>query len=163
MDISLILSIIAVFLLVACFAYLIFIFPKRQQKLLKLHLDSLGNQNQQKEASELEEKNEEIKKSALELKEKMEEISQKLKTNEEVAKVLLENVDKSIKGEIVNQQKLFQEKNKELSEKLNKDLELRLNNNQQLIKTHLENLNKGISQPLEKLNSVLLHSGKRGI
>jgi DNA recombination protein RmuC len=163
MDISLILSIIAVFLLVACFVYLIFIFPKRQQKLLKLHLDSLGNQNQQKEASELEEKNEEIKKSAVELKEKMEEISQKLKTSEEVAKVLLENVDKSIKGEIVNQQKLFQEKNKELSEKLNKDLELRLNNNQQLIKTHLENLNKGISQPLEKLNSVLLHSGKRGI
>ncbi|CAI2186458.1 7903_t:CDS:2 [Funneliformis geosporum] len=129
------------------------------QKLLKLHLDSLGNQNQQKEASELEEKNEEIKKSALELKEKMEEISQKLITNEAVAKTLLENVDKSIKGEIVNQQKLFQDKNKELSEKLNKDLELRLNNNQQLIKTHLENLNKGISQPLEKLNSVLLHSG----
>ena len=61
MDISLILSIIAVFLLVSCFVYLIFFFPKRQQKLLKLHLDSLSNQNQQKEASELEEKNEERK------------------------------------------------------------------------------------------------------
>jgi uncharacterized protein with gpF-like domain len=92
----------------------------------------------------------------------MEEISQKLETNEKIGKVLLENVDKNIRGEIVNQQKLFQEKNKELSEKLNKDLEICLNNNQQLIKTHLENLNKGISQPLEKLNSVLLHSGKRG-
>ena len=114
------------------------------------------------------------KKSVLELKQKIEDISQKLKTSEEVAKVLLENVDKSIKGEIINQQKLFQDKNKELSErlnkenkelseKLNKDLELRLNSNQQLIKNHLDNLNKGISQPLEKLNSVLLHSGKRGI
>jgi len=101
-------------------------------------------------------------KSTLELKEKIEEIYQKLKIGEEVNKTLLENVDKSIKGEIANQQKLFHEKNKELNEKFNKDLELRLNNNQQLIKTHLENLNQGISQPLEKLNNVLLHSGKRG-
>ncbi|CAI2198104.1 2722_t:CDS:2, partial [Funneliformis geosporum] len=90
------------------------------------------------------------------------ELSQKLKTSEEVNKVLLENVDKSIKGEIINQQKLFNEKNKELSEKINKDLELHLNNNQQLIKIHLENLNKGISQPLEKLNNVLLQSDERG-
>src|SRR5438874_1576279 len=160
-SLPLTLSIIALLLLTIGIIYLIFLFPKRQQKLLKLHFDSLSNQ--QKEASKLEENNEETKKTALELKEKIEEISQKLETNEKIAKVLLENVDKSIKGEIVNQQKLFQEKNKELSEKLNKDLELRLNNNQQLIKTHLENLNKGISQPLEKLNSVLLHSGKRGI
>jgi len=159
MDIlSLTISIITILLLFLGIVYLIFFLPKSQEKTLKLHLG-----NQQKEASKFEEKNEEIKNSALELKEKIEEISQKLRTNEEIAKVLLENVDKSIKGEIVNQQKLFQEKNKELSEKLNKDLELCLNNNQQLIKTHLENLNKGISQPLEKLNSVLLHSGKRGI
>jgi len=160
-NLPLTLSIIALFLLTIGIIYLIFFFPKRQQKLLKLHFDSLSNQ--QKEASKPEETDEEIKKTALELKQKIEEISQKIETNEKIAKVLLENVDKSIKGEIVNQQKLFQEKNKELSEKLNKDLELRLNNNQQLIKTHLENLNKGISQPLEKLNSVLLHSGKRGI
>ena len=62
MDISLILSIIVIFFLVFCFIYLIFIFPKRQQKLLKIHLDSLSNQNQQKEASEFEERNEEAKK-----------------------------------------------------------------------------------------------------
>lgn len=108
------------------------------------------------------ESNEVATNSTLELKEKIEEIYQKLKIGEEVNKTLLENVDKSIKGEISNQQRLIQEKSKELSEKINKDLELRLNNNQQLIKTHLENLNKGISQPLEKLNNVLLHSGKRG-
>jgi hypothetical protein len=152
--------VIVLFLLIGII-YLIFFLPKNQEKLLKLRLDSLNNQ--QKEASKLEENNEETKKTILGVKEKIEEICQKLKTNEEITKVLLENVDKSIKGEIVNQQKLFQEKNKELGEKFSKDLELRLNSNQQLIKTHLENLNKGISQPLEKINSVLLHSGKRGI
>ncbi|CAJ0868511.1 4329_t:CDS:2, partial [Entrophospora sp. SA101] len=135
-------------------------------KLLKNRLDVLNNQskeaNSQSNNSKSEEKSEEAIKTTLELKEKIEKLSEKLKTSEEINKVLLENIDKSIKGEIANQQKLFQEKNKELSEKLNKDVELHLNSNQQLIKTHLENLNKGISQPLEKLNSVLLHSGKRG-
>lgn len=172
MDIfPLITSVISVFLLVVCLIYLIFYLPKKQEKLLKIRLDALVKQQQ--EVSNYDENSEETKKTVLELREKLEEVSQKLKTNEEVNKVLLENVDKSIKGEIVNQQKLFQEKNKELSErlnkenkelseKLNKDLEFRLNSNQQLIKTHLESLNKGISQPLEKLNSVLLHSGKRG-
>lgn len=108
------------------------------------------------------ENNEIVTKSTLELKAKIEEIYDKLKIGEEVNKNLLENVDKSIKGEISNQQKLIQEKTKELSEKINKDLETRLHNNEALIKTHLENLNKGISQPLEKLNNVLLHSSKRG-
>src|SRR6185369_11601184 len=103
-SLPLTLSIIALFLLTIGITYLIFFFPKRQQKLLKLHFDSLSNQ--QKEASKTKETDEETKKTALELKEKMEEIFQKLRTNEEIAKVLFENVDKSIKGEIVNQQKL---------------------------------------------------------
>jgi len=51
--------------------------------------------------------------STLELKAKIEEIYQKIIIGEEVNKNLLENVDKSIKGEISNQQKLIQEKNKE--------------------------------------------------
>src|SRR5205823_13956702 len=85
-----------------------------------------------------------------------------LKISKEVNKTLLENIDKSIKGEILNQQKLFSERSKELSERLNKDLEFRLNSSQQLIKANLENLNKGISQPLEKLNNVLLQSDERG-
>ena len=164
MDIvPLILSLVAVFLLVICLIYLIFFLPKSQEKLLQ----------KLKEASKLKENDEEVQKFAQEVKGKVEEFSQKLKTGEEVIKALLENVDKNVKGEIVNQQKMFQEKNKELSErlnkenkelseKLNKDLEFRLNSSQQLIKTHLENLNKGISQPLEKLNSVLLQSDERG-
>src|SRR5829696_3143815 len=147
-SLSLTISIITIFLLFLGIVYLIFFLPKRQEKLLKLRLDILNNQ--QKETGKLEEnKTEEAIKASLELKGKIEEISQKLKTSEEVIKALLENVDKSVKGEVINQQKLFQEKNKELSdklnkeskelsEKLNKDLELRLNNNQQLIKTHLE-------------------------
>jgi DNA recombination protein RmuC len=160
MDVlPLLLSIIIILLLVVGITYLIFFLPKKQEKQLKLHFDSLSNQ--QKETGKTEQ-NEEAIKTTLELKEKIEQISQKLKTSEEVNKVLLENVDKSIKGEIVNQQKLVQEKNKELNEKINKDLEFLLNSNQQLIKTHLENLNKGISQPLEKLNSVLLQSDERG-
>ena len=164
MDIvPLILSLVAVFLLVVCLIYLVFFLPKSQEKLLQ----------KLKESSKLKENNEETQKFAQEVKEKVEEFSQKLKTGEEVIKSLLKNVDENIKGEIVNQQKTFQEKNKELSErlnkenkelseKLNKDLEFRLNSSQQLIKTHLENLNKGISQPLEKLNSVLLQSDERG-
>lgn len=168
MDVPLLItSAVGLFFLVIGIIYLVFFFPKQQEKLIKSRLDIINNQ--QKETSKLEENNEEAKKNALELKEKLEEVSQKLKTSEEITKILLENVDKrienvniSIKGEIEKQQNQFQEKNKELSEKFNKDLDLRLNNNQQLIKTHLENLNKGISQPLEKINSVLLHSGKRG-
>jgi DNA recombination protein RmuC len=171
MDVvSLVFSLVIVLLLVACLVCLFFYLPKRQEKLLK----------QQKESSNLEESKEEAKKATSELREKIEDISQKLKIGEEITKTLLENVDKNIKGEginikteIANQQKIFQEKNKELnerlnkenkewSEKINKDLELRLNNSQQLIKTHLENLNKGISKPLEKLNSVLLQSDERG-
>jgi len=160
-SLPLILSIIALFLLTIGIIYLIFFLPKRQEKLLKLRLDTFNNQ--QKETSKLEEnKNEEVTRVSLELKEKIEEISQELKTSKEVNKTLLENIDKGIKGEILNQQKLFSERNKELSERFNKDLELRLNSNQQLIKTNLENLNKGISQPLEKLNSVLLQSDERG-
>src|SRR6266511_5788698 len=149
-----------IILLVICIIYLIFFQSKSQEKLLKTRLNALSNQP--KETNKTEEKDEEAIKATLELKEKIEQLSQKLKTSEEINKVLLENIDKSIKGEIANQQKLFHEKNKELGEKLNKDVELHLNSNQQLIKTHLENLNKGISQHLEKLNSVLLHSGKRG-
>lgn len=153
---SIILLIIILLLLVIGLFYLVFFLPKKQEKLLK----TLNNQP--KETNNSEENNEEIIKTNLELKEKLEQISQKLKTNEEIIKILLENVDKNIKGEIINQQKLFQEKNKELNEKFNKDLKLHLNNNQQLIKLHLENLNKGISQPLEKLNNVLLQSDERG-
>jgi DNA recombination protein RmuC len=160
-SLPLILSIIALFLLAIGIIYLIFFLPKRQEKLLKFRLDAFNNQ--QKETSKLEEnKNEEATRVSLELKEKIEKISQELKTSKEVNKTLLENIDKGIKGEILNQQKLFSERNKELSERFNKDLELRLNSNQQLIKTNLENLNKGISQPLEKLNSVLLQSDERG-
>jgi len=177
-SLSLTISIITILLLAIGVVYLVFFLPKKQEKSFKTHLDSLSNQ--QKETSKFEEDNEEIKKATLELKNKIEEISQRLITDKEVTKTLLENVDKNIKGEgvnikteIANQQKMFQEKNKELSErlnkenkelseKLNKDLEFRLNSSQQLIKTHLENLNKGISQPLEKLNSVLLQSDERG-
>lgn len=177
-SLSLTISIITILLLAIGVVYLVFFLPKKQEKSFKTHLDSLSNQ--QKETSKFKEDNEEIKKATLELKNKIEEISQRLITDKEVTKTLLENVDKNIKGEgvnikteIANQQKIFQEKskelserlnkeNKELSEKLNKDLEFRLNSSQQLIKTHLENLNKGISQPLEKLNSVLLQSDERG-
>src|SRR5205823_1458970 len=110
---------------IACLICLIFYLPKKQDKLLKIHLDALNNQ--QKETDKLEEsKNDEAIKVAFELKEKLEQIFQNLKTGEGVSKALLENVDKSIKGEIANQQKLFQEKNKELSEKLNKEVELHL-------------------------------------
>ena len=176
MDVvSLIFSLVIVLLLVACLVCLIFYLPKKQENSLKLRLGK-----QQEETNKLEENSEEMKKTTFELKSKMEEISQKLITDKEVTKTLLESVDKNIKGEginikteIANQQKIFQEKNKELSErlnkenkewseKINKDLGLFLNNNQQLIKTHLENLNKGISKPLEKLNSVLLQSDERG-
>lgn len=127
MDVvPLIFSLVIIFLLVACLVYLIFYLPKRQENLLKLRLDSLSSQ--QKEINKLEENNEKLKETALELKKKMEEISQKLITDKEVTKTLLENVDKNIKGEgtnikaeIANQQKIFQEKNKELSERLNKE------------------------------------------
>jgi hypothetical protein len=141
MDIlPLILSIIIILLLVVGMVYLVFFLPKKQEKLLE-RFDSLDSQ--QKETPS-EKNNEETIKTTLELKEKIEQLSQELKTSKEVNKTLLENVDKSIKGEIVNQQKLTQEKSKELSEKINKDLEFRLNSNEKLIKTHLENLNKGI-------------------
>jgi|SRR6185369_14006362 len=127
MDVvPLIFSLVIISLLVACLIYLIFYLPKRQENLLKFRLESLSSQ--QKEINKLEENNEEIKKSALELKNKIEEISQKLITDKVETKVLLENVDKNIKGEginikneIANQQKMFQEKNKELSERLNKE------------------------------------------
>jgi len=158
-TLSLISLIVIILLLVFGIVYLVFFLPKNQEKMFKNHLDFI---NKQMETSKNEEKDERTIQTALELKEKIEQLSQKLKTSEEVNKSLLDNIDKNIKGEIVNQQKLFHEKNKELSEKINKDLEFRLNSNQQLIKTHLETLNKGISQPLEKLNNVLLHSGKRG-
>src|SRR3954467_15880046 len=101
----LVISVISLFLLVIGAFYLIFFLPKRQEKLLKLRLDVLNNQ--QKETSKLEEnKNEEAIKVSLELKQKIEEISQELKTSKEVNKALLENIDKGIKGEILNQQKL---------------------------------------------------------
>lgn len=159
MDIiTVILSIIILFLIIALFYFL----SAKKSKLKEKFQET-------KTSTKLEEKDEEVIKTTLEVKEKLEEISQKLKTNEEITKLLLEGVDKrienvnaNVRGEIANQQKLFQEKNKELNEKFNKDLGLHLNSNQQLIKAHLENLNKGISQPLEKINSVLLHSGKRG-
>jgi flagellar biosynthesis component FlhA len=108
MDIVLIVfSVVIVLLLVACLFCLLVYLPKRQENLLK----------QQKETSNFEE----TQKTALELREKLEEISKKLLVSEEVNKTLLESVDKGIKGEIINQQKLFQEKNKELSERLNKE------------------------------------------
>lgn len=181
MEISYLLAVIIFFLMIV----LIYSFSKNSKNLsIPPEVD--------KNFVKLEEINEQTKKATLEAKDKIiEEISQKLKTNEEITKILLDNINKNIKEEVVNQQKLFQEKNKELSErinkesketseKINKDLELRLNNsqqlikqylensskelsgNQQLIKTHLENYQKGILQPLEKLNSILLHSGKRG-
>src|SRR4051794_1413383 len=100
MDISLILLIFAVFLLVLCIVYLFFFLPKKQEKTFKTHLDSFNNQ--QKEASKFEEDNEKIKITTLELKNKIEEISQRLITDKEVTKTLLENVDKNIKGEGVN-------------------------------------------------------------
>jgi len=170
MDILFILIFVLIALFAISFFYLMIFLPRNQQKSLKIQLDSFINQ--QKVNNQTEEKKEEIAKFTLELKEKIIEVSEKLKTNEEITKILLENVDKSIKGEIVNQQNLLQGKNKELSERMNKeskelsermnkDLELRLNNNQQLIKTYLEKLEKDFSQPLEKLNSVLL-SNKRG-
>src|SRR3954468_5177193 len=148
-TLPLILLVFAVFLLVICVVYLVFFLPKKQEKSFKTYLDSLSSQ--QKETSKFEEDDEERKKAALELKTKIEEIAQRLITDKEVTKTLLENVDKNIKGEgvnikteIANQQKMFQEKNKELSErlnkenkelseKLNKDLEFRLNSSQQLI------------------------------
>src|SRR5437588_8136720 len=112
------LSIIAILLilLVIVIVYQIYFLPKNQEKLLRLRLD------QQKETSELKAKvsNEELEKATLEVNKKVEEISQKLKTSEEVTKVLLENLDKGFKGEITSQQKLFSEKNKELSEKFSK-------------------------------------------
>ena len=181
MEISYLLAVIIFFLMIV----LIYYFSKNSKNLsIPPEVD--------KNFVKLEEINEQTKKATLEAKDKIiEEISQKLKTNEEITKILLDNINKNIKEEVVSQQKLFQEKNKELnerinkesketSEKINKDLELRLNNsqqlikqylensskelsgNQQLIKTHLENYQKGILQPLEKLNSILLHSGKRG-
>jgi len=58
------------------------------------------------------ENNEAAINSTLELKAKIEEIYQKLITGEEVNKNRLENVDKSIRVEISNQQKLIQEKSK---------------------------------------------------
>src|SRR2546425_480758 len=96
----LVLLLFAIVLLVIIITYLIYFLPKKQEK--------------QKEVSRLKEDNEELKKTAFELKSKIEEISQKLITDKEVTKTLLENVDKSIRGEgvnikneIVNQQKLF--------------------------------------------------------
>src|SRR6185312_2545643 len=158
MDLTIaILLAIVIILLIGILTYLAYFLPKKEKELLNLRLI------QKKETSEIEEsKNEKVIKTSLELKKKIEEISQELKISKEVSKTLLENIDKGIKGEISNQQKLFSERNKELSERFNKDLEFRLNSNQQLIKTNLENLNKGISQPLEKLNSVLLQSDERG-
>ena len=119
MDVVLLIfSLVIVFLLIVCLIYLIIYLPRKQEKLLK----------QQKENNKTEESNEEAKKATSELKEKLEELFKKINFNEGVTKTLLENVDKNIKGEgvnikneIANQQKLFQEKNKELNERINKE------------------------------------------
>src|SRR5690242_12469198 len=105
-SLSLTVLIITFLLSVIVVVYLIFFLLKRQEKLFKLRLDVLSNQ--QKETDKLEEnKNEEAIKVSLELKEKIEKISQELETSKEVNKTLLENIDKGIKGEILNQQKFF--------------------------------------------------------
>ena len=102
-SLPLILLIIITLLLVAGIVYLIFFLPKKQEKLLE-RLDFLNNQ--QKEG-QFEKNNEETIKISQELKEKIEQISQELKTDKEINKTLLDNVNKGIKEEIVNQQKLF--------------------------------------------------------
>jgi hypothetical protein len=155
-----ILLIVILLLLIVGLVYLFLHFPKKPEQ-------------QSKEVNKLLENYEEVKKTSLELKGQLEQISQKLGTSEGIAKSFLELGDKNIKEGFASQLKLFQEKNKELSDKFDKDLKTTLDNsgkllkadldrNQQLIKTNLENLGKEVSQPLEKLNSVLLHSGKRG-
>ncbi|RIA93356.1 RmuC family-domain-containing protein [Glomus cerebriforme] len=81
-------------------------------------------------------------------------ISQNLKSNEELIKVIVEN----IKGELENQK----EKNKDLNEKITLSLE----KNESLIKSRLENLSaemkNNVARPLEKINNVLLHPRERG-
>ncbi|CAH1756431.1 13155_t:CDS:2, partial [Entrophospora sp. SA101] len=81
-------------------------------------------------------------------------ISQDLKNNEELVKSLLEN----FKGELEKQK----EKNNALTEKIT----LSLDKNESLIKLRLENLStemkNNVAQPLEKINSILLHPFQRG-
>src|SRR6185437_7803933 len=81
-------------------------------------------------------------------------ISQNLKSNEELIKVMLENV----KGELASQK----EKSKDLSEKIT----LSLTKNEEIIKSRLENLSaemkNNVAQPLEKINNILLHPYQRG-
>src|SRR2546423_240124 len=78
---------------------------------------SKAKNQENKSSTNPKESNEAEINSTLELKAKIEEIYQKLITGEEVNKNRLENVDKSIRVEIINQQKLIQEKSKELSDK----------------------------------------------
>jgi DNA recombination protein RmuC len=81
-------------------------------------------------------------------------ISQNLKSNEELIKLMLENV----KGELENQK----EKNRDLNEKITLSLE----KNEELIKLRLESLStemkNNVAQPLEKINRILLHPYQRG-
>jgi hypothetical protein len=154
------LLIVILFLLIVGLIFVFFSFTKKPEQ-------------QAKEVNKLLENYEEVKKTALELKNQLDQVFQKLGTSEGIAKSFLELGDKNIKEGFASQLKLFQENNQELSKKFDKDLKTSLDNsgkllktdldrNQQLIKTNLENLGKEVSQPLEKLNSVLLHSGKRG-
>ncbi|CAG8840651.1 30360_t:CDS:1, partial [Racocetra persica] len=81
-------------------------------------------------------------------------ISQNLKDNEEVVKTMMENIKKELEGQ--------KEKNQELKEKI----ALSLDKNESLIKLRLEHLSiemkNNITQPLKKINNVLLHPRERG-
>lgn len=81
-------------------------------------------------------------------------ISQNLTSSEEIIKNMLESVKKELE--------IQKDKNKELTEKM----ALSLDKNESLIKLRLENLSSemknNVTQPLEKINNILLHPHERG-
>src|SRR6266516_3119691 len=157
-GLSLTMSIITLLLLVIGVIYLIFLLPKNQQKLLKLRLDSLSNQ--QKEINQQQNNDYFSKLTSL------------VEQQEKLLKIRLEQLEKDLK----NNKEVLGNQQKEINQQQEKLLKLRLDSlsNQQkeastkqeeLLKLRLDSLGQELKtskESLGKINNLLLAPFERG-